>query len=480
MTKKQIIAAFLFAASLLSTLVSCGSSSDTGEASTKAPDASAAITEEGTTGLEDLYGIKSADMGGEELVLLTGQHAEYEYMIEKETGDIVEDAVYYRNRAVEELLNVSLSFVSEANWKNSDPFYKTIRTDIMAGDSSYDIINGLNVYTTCLIFDDLFLRMDEIDSIDFSHPWWVPGISLEGNDEVYYAFTDASLSLYKDLYVIFFNQSFVQNNGLENPYDHIENNTWTIDTFMKLASEGSRDINGDGKIEEEFDQLAYVAKHASNRSFMTATETSLFVRDANGVPTLEGVSERLTNVYEKMKPFLSDRSLTFVTTEPDMILLAKPFIEERALFMSNCLIAVEGMRNMQTDYGIVPFPKYDEAQENYHTQIATSTSAIYLPTTAENPEMLGTVLEALGFYSWRDVVPTYYEIALGDKYARDETVVRMLDLVRASASTNIDFAYGAIFNTYDIINAAWEKKELASWYARTEKSVLKKLEEYIG
>ena len=134
-------------------------------------------------------------MGGEELVILTGEHAEYEYMIEKETGDIVEDAVYFRNRAVEELLNVSLSFVSEANWKNSDPFYRTIRTDIMAGDSSYDIINGLNVYTTCLIFDDLFMRLDEIDTIDFSHPWWVPGLSLNGSNEVYFAFTDASLSL---------------------------------------------------------------------------------------------------------------------------------------------------------------------------------------------------------------------------------------------------------------------------------------------
>lgn len=478
MKKRQTVSALLLLAALCSALVSCGGG-DTDGVSTKAPDAPSSQAEEATTGLADIYGIVSADMGGEELVLLTGEHAEYEYMIEKETGDIVEDAVYFRNRAVEELLNVSLSFVSEANWKNSDPFYRTIRTDIMAGDSSYDIINGLNVYTTCLIFDDLFMRLDDIDTIDFSHPWWVPGLSLNGSDEVYFAFTDASLSLYKDLYVIFFNQSMIQTNGLENPYDHVKNNTWTIDNFMKIASQGSRDINGDGKIEEEIDQLAYVAKHAANRSFMTSTETSLFVRDSNGRPILEGVSERLTNVYEKMKPFLSDRTLTFVTTEPDMIALAKPFIEERTLFMSNCLIAVEGMRDMENDYGIVPFPKYDETQENYHTQIATSTSAIYLPTTAENPEMLGTVLEALGFYSWRDVVPTYYEIALGDKYARDETVVQMLDFVRASASTNIDFAYGAIFNTYDIMNAAWEKKELASWYAGSEKSVLKKLDEYL-
>ena len=31
--------------------------------------------------IADIYGIVSADMGGEELVILTGEHAEYEYMI---------------------------------------------------------------------------------------------------------------------------------------------------------------------------------------------------------------------------------------------------------------------------------------------------------------------------------------------------------------------------------------------------------------
>lgn len=208
-----------------------------------------------------------------------------------------------------------------------------------------------------------------------------------------------------------------------------------------MGSAASRDLNGDGAIKPENDQLGYVAKHAANRALMTSTDASIIHRGVDNVPTADGISERLVNVYEKLKPFLSDPTLTQVTTEPDMIALSQPFIEGRVLFLTNCMIGVEGMRDMADDYGIIPLPKYDETQENYYSQIATSTSALYLPVTAENVEMLGTVMEDLGFYSSRDVVPVYYETAMNVKYARDQQVQAMLALVRDNASTNLDFIY---------------------------------------
>ena len=85
MKKRQTVSALLLLAALCSALVSCGGG-DTDGVSTKAPDAPSSQAEEATTGLADIYGIVSADMGGEELVILTGEHAEYEYMIEKENS----------------------------------------------------------------------------------------------------------------------------------------------------------------------------------------------------------------------------------------------------------------------------------------------------------------------------------------------------------------------------------------------------------
>ena len=135
-----------------------------------------------------------------------------------------------------------------------------------------------------------------------------------------------------------------------------------------MGSAASRDLNGDGAIKPENDQLGYVAKHAANRALMTSMDTSIIHRGVDNVLTADGISERLVNVYEKLKPFLSDPTLTQVTTEPDMIALSQPFIEGRVLFLTNCMIGVEGMRDMADDYGIIPLPKYDETQENYYSQ----------------------------------------------------------------------------------------------------------------
>ena len=88
--------------------------------------------------LMETYGIKEDDFGGRTTTIITGEHCAYEYVIKEETGDVVNDAVYARNRSVEELLNVTFQFVTSANWSSGDPFYDLVRNDVLAGDSAYD------------------------------------------------------------------------------------------------------------------------------------------------------------------------------------------------------------------------------------------------------------------------------------------------------------------------------------------------------
>ncbi len=143
---KRIISAILLIG-MLSSLAACGV--------TKTPPSIETSPDE-TANLAESYVIKMQDFGGEDICIITGEHAEYEYMIEEETGDVVNDAIFTRNREVKELLNIHFSFVSSPNYKQEDEFYTLIRNDIMAGDKTYDIINGLNVFTTPMMFDGLF------------------------------------------------------------------------------------------------------------------------------------------------------------------------------------------------------------------------------------------------------------------------------------------------------------------------------------
>lgn len=50
-----------------------------------------------------MYGILQSDFAVEEVCLISGDHVQYEYMIEEVTGEVVNDAVFARNLAVEAL-----------------------------------------------------------------------------------------------------------------------------------------------------------------------------------------------------------------------------------------------------------------------------------------------------------------------------------------------------------------------------------------
>ena len=111
------------------------------------------------------------------------------------------------------------------------------------------------------------------------------------------------------------------------------------------------------------------------------------------------------------------------------------------LFNTNFLYATESFRDMSDDFGIVPMPKYDENQESYRTRIGTSTSMFFIPKTTSNAGTVGAVCEALAYYGKENVVPTWYEIALKEKYTRDEDTKEMVDLIRSSASIAFDCVF---------------------------------------
>ncbi len=74
---------------------------------------------------------------------------------------------------------------------------------------------------------------------------------------------------------------------------------------------------------------------------------------------------------------------------------------------------IEELREMETDFGIIPYPKYDENQSSYATRLC-----YYMPTVVpitikgERLDRAGVMLEALACEYASNVVPAYYEIAL--------------------------------------------------------------------
>jgi len=117
------------------------------------------------------------------------------------------------------------------------------------------------------------------------------------------------------------------------------------------------------------------------------------------------------------------------------------------------------MRDMVGDYGIVPYPLYDESQENYITyNFGTAFMSILL--SAPDPEMSAVILEALNAENYKSVAPAYLDVALKGKYSRDDNTAEMLDLILDT--TRFDFAFvneSSIGIAYWMFDQITDKKE---------------------
>ena len=87
---------------------------------------------------------------------------------ETQTGESLDDAVYERNRFVEEKYNMKLEIVEDDIDKN----YEKYRSSILAGDDTYD-----TAYIRCdriasFIADGYLTNLLDNTGIQLDKPWW--------------------------------------------------------------------------------------------------------------------------------------------------------------------------------------------------------------------------------------------------------------------------------------------------------------------
>ncbi|MCL2816307.1 MAG: hypothetical protein FWD23_17065, partial [Oscillospiraceae bacterium] len=98
---------------------------------------------------------------------------------------------------------------------------------------------------------------------------------------------------------------------------------------------------------------------------------------------------------------------------------------------------------METDFGILPPPKYNEQQENYYVAVDPwCTSAVSVPITVGDKEKTGLILETLAYESRYILLPAYYDINLKTKFARDEESGAMIDIILNNRLYDLGDMYG--------------------------------------
>ncbi len=436
-TKSRLLTLLLAALLLSPALSACGSTEPTDEtapADTTATDTTAdtAAETELTDGLEDV------DMNGFQMRFLHStadgmNWVEVTLDADAESGDILSDAVFRRNEYVEGRFNAELVFYEEPNADISSKLYQQY---VASGDDLYDIIllNGTQVVANIANIANL----NNIPYVRFEKDWWNPTASalfyIDGKRLAVAG--NYSLSAVSTANCLLFNKNMYDSLGFgDDIYDVVREGKWTIDTYFAKASAAQSDLNGDGKMDTADRWGTTGTVKSLHNMFIIGAGMNYVTRDADGYPVFQMASdEKLVSFMEKIvtteiaDPYIYHMPTNGIHSEDYPV----KFDENQTLFFTAWPKNFFKIREMEEPFGVVPAPKFDEAQQKYYANMAngefTTLPRSYREDRLEN---IGILLEAMSFYSQTELIPVYTDKVLDMKITRDYDSAEMLDIVYA-------------------------------------------------
>ena len=424
------------------------------------------------------YGQKTITM------FVNGSLSYNEFDVETSDGDIVNDAIWNRNRDVSERLNVNFAFVKEPGlWADRLNFAKKISKSISANESAYDIVAGYSMAVATLAANGMLTDLTGTKYIDLEKPWWSKNLMDQSSvgGKLYFASGDISDSLLYNMMAILFNKELMADNNIEEPYQLVFDGKWTLDKLIELSTGVYRDLNGNSKKDVDSDIFGLYLWHVYPDAFFYASGLRTTEMNADGIPEISPLfgSEKTQALLEKLCGFLYDTNdAIFVGDDAEL----KHCYFETGRFMFSpheILYTATNLRNSEFDYGILPMPKYDETQEEYYTTASFPYTLYGIPADAPDADMSSAVLEALASESSRTVMPAVFEVTLKVKYSSDDSAAQVYDIIRNSMT----YDFGRVFTenmdtlTYLLFRGAVNENN-TNWmsiYARNKNTLEKKM-----
>lgn len=429
--KKQL--AFLLTLLLLvPTMAACGDTAEETAAETTPAETTPVETETELT--DDL---PSMDFGGVGFVVLTSSTGTQHTItaINEQTGDILNDAMYNRTQTIAEKYNIEFQddHVPGDAWVSLDVFTNSV----LAGDQAYDLAMLLERRAFVMTNEGYFTDIGSLEHVNLSKPYWFQDVNKTINftDATYISYGSAQIGMYDMTHVLCFNQNMAADLGLESPYDLVLEGTWTLDKLQEMGQAAMRDANGDGEWGKEDIYAIVGGQNALAVNFLASARvrTMEMLEDGN-VNIALLTNPLIEEIFTKVSDMCWEAGFWYTksTSSNTYWLTDTYFQDDQALFADQTFYSIISLRDMVSDFGIVPFPKYTADQEQYGVMVEAGTRAMVVPTTAKDPKLCGAVLETLHYLSWKDVMPAYYEVTLKQKVSRDSISAQMLDIIMDS------------------------------------------------
>ncbi|MCD7782978.1 MAG: hypothetical protein LUI15_03690 [Firmicutes bacterium] len=441
---KRILCLFIALLMVLGTVVACQTSPDDEETTDTAADSTKEVggdtsAADNTDDSDYTLSMTEAELkqwDGETFTIRTSDTTVATTWIDFEelSSDPVENAMYLRSLYLEDVMGIEFVDVVAPDYYSGS--YTLVDTLVTGGDDTYDLFYVRCIESISLWSDGDIYTFDELQYVDLEKSYWAqdinPGLTLAG--EQYTAVGSADLNVYDFTFALVFSKElFEQNSSLPDLYELVRNGEWTVDKMQEILASSYFDANGDGN-RDSSDRYGYLA---DNRmvvpSFIVSCGTTMVSKDSDNYPVLNLTDDYFFSVFTKVFEIMWDDENWYSDYTGDGQDVPSSNIEmfenNQAYFLDCSFNYVVQLREMESEFGIVPYPKWDEDQEEYYARVSYFWSFV-VPNTAD-PDFAGAVMEVLNYYSATDggVVTAYYDQSLSGRTMRDEESQEMLDII---------------------------------------------------
>ena len=423
----KLLAAFLALLMLVATFVACTNGSQGSDTTTDGA---------GTTGkpsgdTQELYVadyLPDTSYDGRHFRIGTFGSDKYVLTSEDVQGNVVDNAIYTRQSIIEDRYDVIFEEKKMAD--SYDMAFAMYQTNYITENDAVDIGKNIMRNAWLATVNGMVVPVSSTKYCDPEQPWYLPHVNsqLEFDGTLFFAYTYEADTILRGMMTVFFNKRILEDNTeLEDPYQLVADDAWTIDKLNEMMVKGAKDLNGDTKWTIEDDVWGMITEddmHAPSM-WMGAGLRMVEKDPETGMPYFAALdNEKFFDVLDKIYDYTQMDGVFwngfFRIGQVSEALTAdlQAFIDGHGLFYLAGIYRWEGMTDMEDDFGVLPLPKNDETQENYYSRVCDGT-ANCIPFTNPDLDFTSLMLEALAVESMNYYVPAYFEDAIENRYLRD-------------------------------------------------------------
>lgn len=392
---------------------------------------------------------------------------------EELSENVIGNAIYNRVLTVEDRLGIEIEWLPmDATWNNNrNTFFQHVQSMSDSG-KAYDALCLYNLMPGALAARGSLSNIGNTKYLDLTAPWWPKDFieQIVVNDVLYSLVENSSRGTLYNIHGVFFNNELIESYKLKSPYDMVKDNSWTFANMMALVKDTYSDTDTvAGKSKDDFFGIM-TGTEAKIETWFYGMGYKYATKGTSGEPEL------LMNDLSYMLSWLDEFNAAAATND---FLLWDKNGHTKAFFAGNAILYMSAIRlvdngvnqGVEMDYGIVPVPKKDSAQKEYITNVANSHDMWCVPTQNADMDLSSAIMECMASQAYRQVAPVYFDQCIKLRYAPDERLAEMYDLIRDSIVFDFCSIYSFAFDNVPrtVLHEVAKNPEKVTWQDQWEK-----------